>query len=152
MSGSGSGSESESGSGCQGQDQGQRVRVRVRVRPSLCFAERIGGKAVTIWGELGAVALTLQRASISLPLTILTDCLGLVFLLQRWSKQDFCKAAKDEEHWDILSDILKNIRRRVAATTVVWIKGHCWDPGNTMADAYADEGRLKEEEHFGRTS
>ncbi len=29
---------------------------------SLCFAERIGGEAVPIRGELGAVALTLQRA------------------------------------------------------------------------------------------
>ncbi len=46
--------------------------------------------------------------------------------------------------------ILQGLRSRVAPTVIVWVKGHCGDLGNTMADRYAEEGCAKEEEKFPR--
>ncbi len=63
---------------------------------------------------------------------------------------DFRKAAEEEVHWDILSDILWHLRQRISPTTLVWVKGHCGDPGNMMADWNADEGCHKEEVQFER--
>jgi ribonuclease HI len=134
-----------------GPEEGLRVGAGAYSRdPALCFAERIGGEAVPLRGELGAVALTLRRASRTIPLTILTDCMSCVLLVRRWARRDFRKAAEEEAHWDILGDILEHLRQRTAATTMVWVKGHCGDPGNTVADQNADEGCHREEEHFRR--
>ncbi len=66
-----------------GPEEGLQVGAGAYSRdPHLCFSERIGGEAVPILGELGAVALTLHRASPSLPLTILTDCVSCVLLVR----------------------------------------------------------------------
>ncbi len=91
-------------------------------------------------GEFRAVVIALQQAAPHLPLTILTDCLTYVHLMRRWARQDFRLSAEDKAHWDILADILKSsgLRQLTGTKTVVWVKGHCGDPGNTMADQRAD--------------
>ena len=82
-----------------GPEEGLRVGAGAHSRdPALCFSERIGGEAVPLRGELGAVALVLQRAAPHRPLTILTDCMTYVQLMRRWAKRDFRKAAEDEAH------------------------------------------------------
>jgi len=118
----------------------------------LNFSERIGGEAVPIWGEMGAIALVLQQADKQRSLTILTDSLSTMQKMQRYARHDFGQQAERELHWDILEQILTAIRERTAHTTIVWVKGHSGDPGNTVADMKADAGCEEKDALFPRTT
>ena len=91
-------------------------------------------------GEMAAVAWATSAnvADRSVPLTVITDCRSLLYILQRWKRNDFARRPEDEDNWDILQDLLANIRNRTATTTVVWVKAHSWDVGNEAADVLAE--------------
>mmetsp|Transcript_24636 Transcript_24636/g.49972 ORF Transcript_24636/g.49972 Transcript_24636/m.49972 type:complete len:133 (+) Transcript_24636:767-1165(+) len=101
---------------------------------------------------MGAIALVLQRADPRRSLTILTDSLSTMQKMKRYTRHDFGPRAERELHWDIMEQILTAIRRRTASTTLVWVKGHSGDAGNTVADAKADAGCEEKEALFARTT
>jgi ribonuclease HI len=120
---------------------------RVRSNSAKSFSFRVGGPAKAVRGEMAAVAWATSAnvADRNVPLTVITDCRSLLYILQRWKRNDFARRPEDEDNWDILQDLLANIRSRTATTTVVWVKAHSGDVGNEAADVLAEGGTTSEE-------
>jgi len=74
--------------------------------------------------------------------------MGLLSLLQRWTRGDFQPTLEEEIHVDVVEGLLAAVRRRRAETLVVWIESHCGDPGNEAADIEARAGTLEENARF----
>eukprot|EP00961_Rhodomonas_salina_P054516 732435-Rhodomonas_salina.1 len=81
---------------------------------------RVGGPATNLWGEMAATAQAMAHADQHLPLTLYTDCMAILNAIARWLRGDIQPRMEEEKHQDILTDLLHSIRRRTAATLVVW--------------------------------
>ncbi|KAI0044499.1 ribonuclease H-like protein [Auriscalpium vulgare] len=94
-------------------------------------------------GELVAVILILQGAPHFAPLHIISDSRyvidGLTQHLPSWEDAGWIGVA----HADFFATAAFLLRRRSAATSFQWVKGHSGDPGNEKADALANEGARK---------
>ena len=73
-------------------------------------------------------------------MTVFTDSMTSIQIIERWTHQDFGPHEDGERHWDILRDMLEAIRARKGGVTVVWVKSHTGDVGNELADLRAGEG------------
>ena len=107
----------------------------------------MGGEAVPIRGEMAAVARTMQVVNTMeeeneghRDLTILTDSLTTIQIIERWKRGDFGPDELGEKHWDILLDMLRALRGRGGGTTIAWVRSHAGDVGNELADARAGAG------------
>eukprot|EP00961_Rhodomonas_salina_P142863 1923189-Rhodomonas_salina.1 len=86
---------------------------------------------------MGGAAEVLVRAETGKSLTIFTDCMTLLQIVERWTRGDFAPSVEAEKHWDILTVILNRLRARTEAgaqTLIVWVKAHACDVGNERAD------------------
>ena len=101
---------------------------------------QVGGEANSFRAELCALAVAIRMANPLLPAYFYTDSMSALQIIARWRKGDFAPSIEEEEHDDVLLDILDAIRDRIAATHFVWVKSHCGDPGNEVADYEADLG------------
>lgn len=74
---------------------------------------RVGGEAVLIREEYATITgtVTLQQPQINKPPAILSDCMSAITVLMLWCGCDFRYDPEEEKHWDIVSDILSNIRK-----------------------------------------
>ncbi|KAI0043866.1 ribonuclease H-like protein [Auriscalpium vulgare] len=94
-------------------------------------------------GELVAVILVLQAAPQFAPVHIISDSRyaidGLTTHLQSWEDAGWIDVANAP----LFATAAYLLRRRSAATTFQWVKGHNGDPGNEKADALANTGANK---------
>ena len=70
----------------------------------------------------------------------MTNSLGMIQLLQCWTRTDNAPRAEAEIHWDLLKPLLDTICEcnPTACMMLKWVEEHSGDPSNTVADLAAD--------------
>ena len=123
--------------------------------PSLTMSFAVGGEAYPVHGEMAAITRALQAANDlerekgrEVDLTVLTDSMTTIQVIERWTHQDFGPHEDGELHWDILRDMLEAIRQRRGRVTVAWVKAHTGNVGNELADIRAGEGCWAKEKRW----
>ena len=113
----------------------------------LTKAFAVGGEAKPIRGEMAAITWAVQQVNQreggegrEKDVTILTDSLTTIQIVDRWTRQDFGPNWEAETNWDILRDLLQALRDRRGGTTMAWVKAHSGDVGNELADHQAGLG------------
>jgi ribonuclease HI len=132
----------------QGEDGGcVGAGIFSAAEPTLTTSFAVGGEAYPVRGEMAAITRAVQMANgleaergQGIDITVLTDSMTTMQILERWTRQDFGPHEDGEMHWDILRDLLAAIRAREGMMTVVWVKAHTGDVGNELADIRAGEG------------
>ena len=107
---------------------------------------RVGGETTIMRAEMAAGAMAVLTTPQDVPLTVFTDSLALLWLIRRWTREDFGFWIDREQHGDILQDMLDGMRARTALTHFVWVKAHAGNIGNEAADQLAHKGCVDEEE------
>ncbi len=108
---------------------------RVQARSVAVF-----GQAYSIRPELTSTALALEECPIEEDLTILTDSLSLMDLLQSMQRGDFLLSLYRHSVRHLLLHVVKLLNRRTAAghiTHFIKVRAHRGEPVNKAADALA---------------
>ena len=109
------------------------------------ICRKVGGRPTAMRAEMAAATMAAQDTPLDEHLTIVTDSMSLLWILRRWQRHDFGFWIDQENHADILKDLLDVLRRRTARTTFIWCKAHAGNPGNELADILAERGCYSKE-------
>jgi ribonuclease HI len=107
---------------------------------------RVGGIPTIMRAEMAAATMAVKTTAKDEQLTVFTDSLALLWLIRRWTREDFGFWIDREQHSDILQELLDLLRGRTAETHFVWVKAHAGNIGNEAADRQAHYGCVDEEE------
>ena len=78
-------------------------------------------------------------------LLIFVDCLVLLDILSKWGRCDFYPDPKEVVHFDIIRQLLHELRQWSGNVTLIKIKSHSGCLMNELADEQAELGRSAEE-------
>lgn len=105
---------------------------------------KVGGERTIMRAEMAAGTMAVLTTPLDKQLKVFTDSLALLWLIRRWTRGDFGFWIDQEQHSDILEDLLDGLRRRTAETHFIWVKAHAGNIGNEMADRQAHWGCVDE--------
>jgi ribonuclease HI len=78
-------------------------------------------------------------------LLVFDDCLVVLDILRKWGRDDFHPDPKEVTFFDIILQLLHELRQRSGNVTMVKIKSHTGCLMNERADEQAELGRKAEE-------
>ncbi len=93
-------------------------------------------------GELAGIHEALHHTARDLPITLLTDSLTSIHLINATMYR--CESQKTHKHRHIINQIVQRLATRTAATTVYKVRAHIGVMGNTKADAAAEQAHNPE--------
>lgn len=114
------------------------------MKPAVLGGEPGGGETTNIRMEGLAIIAALKDAD-GQPAEIFTDSEFWINVITKWSiaweKNDWKKKGGEIKNLDIVKEICPLYRSSQAV--LVWVRGHNNDPGNELADHWANEARKK---------
>jgi ribonuclease HI len=114
------------------------------MKPIILGSEPGGGETTNIRMEGLAIIAALKDAKDE-TCEIYTDSEFWINVITKWSlaweKNDWKKKGGTIKNLDIVKEVCPLFRQSKA--TLIWVRGHNDDPGNELADEYANKARLK---------
>jgi ribonuclease HI len=121
--------------------------------PILTFHARVGGPLATTRAEAASILKLLQDVRMhkghGVNLLVFIDCLVVLDILSKWGRTDFYPDGgpdpKEVVHFDVIRNLLMELRQWSGNVTLVKIKSHTGCLMNERADAQAELCRKAEE-------
>jgi ribonuclease HI len=114
-------------------------------KPAVLGGEPGGGETTNIRMEGFAIVAALKEAN-GQPCEIYTDSEFWINVITKWSlgweKNGWRKKGGEIKNLDIVRAVCPLYRQSKA--TLIWVRGHNDDPGNELADHWANEARKQQ--------
>jgi len=102
----------------------------------------VGGDPASLRAEAAALAVLLEDIEDDEELVVLIDSLGLLQIIQNWTRFDFSPKRDMQEHYDLIARVMALLLKRRVKTTLVKVKSHSGVPLNERAD---EQAQVREE-------
>jgi len=118
--------------------------------PLLELAAQVGGPLAALRAESAGLLYLIRRVrdqfgeAEPVRLLVLVDCLVLLDILQKWGASEFYPDPRDIIHFDVIIQLLVEMRRWNGIIVLKKIKGHAGCMLNELADERADRGYAAE--------
>ena len=114
--------------------------------PLFDSAASVGGPLAALRAESVGLLSLIRRVRETLgptePIRLLVfiDCLVLLWILLKWGASEFCPDPRDVVHFDVIIQLVTEMRRWKGVILLKKIKGHTGCMLNELADERADKG------------
>ena len=116
--------------------------------PIWIFSASVGGPLATVRAEAASLLQLLRdvrmRKGHQVNLLIFVDCLVVLDILRKWGRADFHPGPKEVVHFDVIRQLLQELRQWSGNVTLVKVKSHTGCLMNERADEQAELGRMAE--------
>lgn len=100
-------------------------------------AKPVVGEYVAFYPEAAAVLLALTSVPATVPMTIVSDCAVLLYLIESMTRATFWRAFDAHRYAGVLLPIMDALAERQSSTTFFKVKAHCGQLLNERADYQA---------------